>query len=631
MKKVTSTLTALFLCLYVSAQVGALDDGFNSTGYVINNILPIPPNTDTSWAIGTHSDGRIVVASYTKEERFTLVRYSSLGVQDNNFGISGVVNLRYISGDNAVPYAIKVLGDNKILVAGWTYGSTKDFCLLKLKENGTPDSTFGTNGWVVTAVGSGHDEARSMAVQSDGKIVLAGISYNGTNYDFAVVRYTSTGVIDALNFGTGGIVTTPINGNDIAKSVAIQSNQKIVVGGTSDMDGNPNFAVVRYNTDGSLDAASGSFGAGGIANIDLGNGGAGSTDDGLDLAIDANGYIVMTGMSKPVSGTNNDVATIRLTPTGTLDPAFNPSGAIVGRAGITAAGIAIFNNSSTTNTDEGARTIALQSNGDILVGGDTDGAGSTFALLLMRYNSNGVLDTDFNGDGIAIADIDPTTGNEHGYAMTLYNNRIYLSGYVGAPADLLLAAFQNDGTALPLVLSQFYAQKQTTKVVLQWQTTSEENLKQFVIERSNDGKSYKAIGTVLATGNSTTSKNYSFADQSPFTSTNNHYRLLMQDIDGNYKYSKVLIIKFDGQLTNNMQVNPNPVKDMLQVQLPDGLKGTIGLQIIDMQGRIIRRINLASDGNALNTTVDVSSLINGLYILKAQAGSTTVVSRFTKN
>ncbi len=73
------------------------------------------------------------------------------------------------------------------------------------------------------------------------------------------------------------MVTTHINGNDIANSVAIQADQKIVVGGTADMDGNPNFAVVRYNTDGTLDASGAGFGTGGIANIDLGNGGAGSS------------------------------------------------------------------------------------------------------------------------------------------------------------------------------------------------------------------------------------------------------------------------------------------------------------------------------------------------------------------
>lgn len=638
MKKVTSTLTTILLCLYVSAQVGTLDDQFNNPdGYVINNVLGITGNNETGQSIATHSDGRVVVAIKSANEYIVLVRYKTNGTLDSTYGTNGVVDLRRVSTHSAVPYAVTVLSDNKMLVAGWSWGSTKDFSLLKLKENGTPDSTFGTDGWVVTDVGSGHDEAHSLAIQNDGKIVLAGYSYNGTDSNFAVVRYTSTGILDngVGGFGGGtGMVTLDINVNDIAKSVVIQTDQKIVVGGTSDDGGaNPNFTVVRYNTDGSLDATPGNFGTGGIADIDLGNNGAGSEDNGFGLALQSDGKILMTGMSKGVSFTNNDVATIRLTTAGALDPAFNSTGAIVNRTGsFTSAGIAVFNNgSSASNTDEGARSVALQSDGKIFVGGDAQGAGSLFYLLLVRYNSNGTPDNTFDGggDGAVTYDIS-TTDNEFGHAIRLHGSRIYFTGSAGNPSDLILAAIENDGTALPLVLSQFYAQKQTSKVILQWQTSSEEDVKQFIIERSNDGKTYKAIGQVAATGNSTISKNYQFADQSPFTSANNYYRLLMQDVDGNYKYSKILIVKFDGQLSASMQVFPSIVNDLLQVQLPNGLNGNVTLQVIDMNGRVIKRNSLASDGNGLSTTMDVSNLVNGVYILKAQAGNTSLTSRFTK-
>jgi hypothetical protein len=167
-------------------------------------------------------------------------------------------------------------------------------------------------------------------------------------------------------------------------------------------------------------------------------------------------------------------------------------------------------------------------------------------------------------------------------------------------------------------------------VVLQWQTTSEEDVKHFVIERSSDGKAYKAIGQVAAAGNSTTKKDYLFADQSPFVPANNYYRLVMVDADGNYKYSKILIVKFDGQVTTNMQLFPSYVKDVLQIQLPNGLNGNVNLMVIDMNGRVVKRSNLASDGSALSTTLDVNNLVSGVYVLKAQAGNTSVISRFTK-
>ncbi|OQP62933.1 T9SS type A sorting domain-containing protein [Niastella populi] len=640
MKKVTSTLTTLLICLYVSAQVGVPDGGFNTTGTVIN---PLNAADDYGQAVATYSDGRVVVAAYNTDKWFTFLRYMPDGTLDPNFGTGGLVKVRN-SNDDAIAYAITVLSDNSLLAAGYAWNptnSTFDMALVKLDENGAPITTFGPqgNGWILTPVGTARDEARSIAVQSDGKIVLAGYINNGTDNDYAVVRYTSNGILEtgvgAFGGGTGK-VTTHINGDDEAYSVAIQSaDQKIVVGGITNASAtNSNIGVVRYNTDGTLDAAPGNFGTGGIVDLDLGNNGAGSTDEVYKIALQADGKIVMAGMSKGVSFSNYDFATIRLTTTGALDPAFNATGAIVNRAGgFTAAGIALFNYGP-SNTDEGSRTLALQSNGDILVGGDSQGGSSTFAFLLLRYNSDGTLDDTFDGssnsNGVIFYDI---SGNrDYGYDIALFGNRIYFTGSTGenGSKDLALIAIQNDGAPLPLVLSQFYAQKQSSKVVLQWQTSSEEGVKQFVIERSNDGKSFKAIGTVAATGNSTITRKYSFADNSPFISASNYYRLLMQDADGNFKYSKMLIIKFDGQLSTDMKVYPSMVKDILQVQLPDGMNGNIGIRIIDMNGRVIRKNNIAGDGHALNTTMDVSTLIKGVYIIKATAGNVSVTSRFTK-
>ncbi len=104
----------------------------------------------------------------------------------------------------------------------------------------------------------------------------------------------------------------------------------------------------------------------------------------------------------------------------------------------------------------------------------------------------------------------------------------------------------------------------------------------------------------------------------------------MQDDNGNYKYSKILNIRFDGRLTTEMKLYPSFVKDILQVQLPDGMQGNIVLQVIDMNGRVPRKSNIASDGSALNTTIDVNTLIKGVYILKATAGNISATSRFTK-
>jgi uncharacterized delta-60 repeat protein len=111
---------------------------------------------------------------------------------------------------------------------------------------GDLDTSFGTGGKVTTAIGGGSDAATSIALQSDGKIVVAGNSDNGSNADFAVVRYNTDGLLDT-SFGTGGIVTTAIgDGIDSVNSIALQSDGKIVVAGYSDNGSNDDFALARY-------------------------------------------------------------------------------------------------------------------------------------------------------------------------------------------------------------------------------------------------------------------------------------------------------------------------------------------------------------------------------------------------
>src|SRR2546427_290790 len=123
------------------------------------------------------------------------------------------------------------------------------------------DTTFGSGGKVTTAIGAGDEFGCAVAIDSSGRIVVAGASYNGTNHDDAAVRYTTSGSLDTT-FGSGGKVTTAIGGGDEwGSAVAIDGSGRIVVAGTSDNGtGNDDFAVVRYTTSGSLDTT---FGSGG--------------------------------------------------------------------------------------------------------------------------------------------------------------------------------------------------------------------------------------------------------------------------------------------------------------------------------------------------------------------------------
>ena len=177
--------------------------------------------------------------------------------------------------------------------------------------DGTLDTTFDGDGKVTTPIGTSTDQARSIAIQTDGKIIAAGFSNNGTNNDFALVRYNPDGSLDTTFNPTGpipGIVTTPIgSGNDQANAVAIQADGKIIAAGNSDIGTNTDFALVRYNPDGSLDTT---FDGDGKVITPIGTG----NDFASAVAIQADGKIIAAGFSN--NGANDDFALARYSVTG---------------------------------------------------------------------------------------------------------------------------------------------------------------------------------------------------------------------------------------------------------------------------------------------------------------------------
>jgi uncharacterized delta-60 repeat protein len=384
--------------------------------------------------------------------------------------------------------------------------------------------------------------------------------------------------------------------------------------GNSDFSTDSDITVAQYTAAGAADP---DFNGGNA--LTLGNVGAGNYE-AYGLAVQSDNKIVVTGLM-PASSSSKNIYVARILPDGSFDPDFN------GGAELS------INYSTGVSNDEG-RSVVVQSDGKILIAAITDALTppSTYDALLIRLNSDGTLDTDFDTDGKAITSI--SANNDFVYNVAIYGPRIYVTGathYTGTGTmDFYLAAFVNNFSTLPIVLSDFYAQKLTSTVSLKWQTSSEENVKRFVIERSSDGVNYKSIGQVTAIGNSSIKQSYNYVDNSPLMPATNFYRLVMQDVDGNVKYSKILTVKFTGELTLNMQLSPNPTGNMLQVQLPDGLKGAVSLHVYDLNGRIVKTQKLASDGHALSTSIDVTGLQNGVYILKAQDGSTSLTSRFIK-
>ncbi len=197
------------------------------------------------------------------------------GDPDPGFDEDGEVAINFTEGSGESGLDVAVQEDGKVVVAGNIYrGSANgyDFALARYNPDGSLDTAFGSGGRVVTPVGTGgsFDEAYGVAVRPDGKIVAAGFTDNsGTNIDFAAVRYNPDGSLDTT-FGTGGKVITPVTGTaaDYAVDVAAQGTKTVLIGRTAQPSHN-DFAAVRYDDNGALDPT---FDVDGKATLDFSSG-----------------------------------------------------------------------------------------------------------------------------------------------------------------------------------------------------------------------------------------------------------------------------------------------------------------------------------------------------------------------
>ena len=252
---------ALPLALPSAAQAasGALDATFGIGGKVTTDFAG---DSDEARGVVLQPDGKIVAAGAANTEGsrdrgsggdFALARYNPNGALDATFGTGGKVTTDF-NGDDDAAFGVVLQPDGKIVAAGAAKTSYRgqDFALARYNPNGTLDATFGTGGKVTTDFNGDDDAAFGVVLQPDGKIVAAGAaktSYRGQ--DFALARYNPNGTLDAT-FGTGGKVTTDFNGDDAAFGVVLQPDGKIVAAGAANTEGSRDrgsggdFALARY-------------------------------------------------------------------------------------------------------------------------------------------------------------------------------------------------------------------------------------------------------------------------------------------------------------------------------------------------------------------------------------------------
>lgn len=340
---------------------GALDASFGSSGKVteFTNRLHVAQLN----CMVLQPDGKIVVAGRIggisdDNPDFLVMRFTASGSLDSSFGAGGVTQTPINSTSLAV-YGVALQGDGKIVVAGSASpNGTNDFAVARYTTNGTLDASFGTNGIVVTPMGSGSDIARGVIVQGDGKIVLAGRA-DGGQLTFGLTRYLSDGALDDT-FGTGGKVISPVGDNySIAYGIVAGSGGRLLVCGEAD----GKCVVAQYLPDGSLDP---SFGAGGKSPAPPGNG----NNVGHALARHSDGTIAVAGYDDE-AGTRLAVA--RYAADGMFDASFGPGGWLVGAVGFSA---------------PHAVTVAVQSDQKIVVGGRIN-FGGDYDFAAARFLGDG--------------------------------------------------------------------------------------------------------------------------------------------------------------------------------------------------------------------------------------------------
>lgn len=401
---------------------------------------------------------------------------SAPGQLDPSFGAGGTVVTEFPSS-YAGAHAVAVQADGRIVAAGFAHTNDSifsDFALTRYDSSGALDPTFGTGGRVRTDFGGRFDEALAVAVQPDGRIVVAGSSSDATGSDMAVARYNSDGILDT-SFEGDGMALVDFGDEASARAVALQPDGKIVLAGGVSHPVGPgccvsDFALARLTNAGALDSSfdgdgqvvtdflpgtdnghdavqavlvqtdgrivAAGAGVAGVVSVDfavaryLTDGSLDPTfsNDGLvttdfvgyfdeirDLAVDTGGRIVTGGQSCEFPGNSDEVCDfglVRYTSNGSLDRRFGRQGRVRTDLG--------------ADVTEGIRGVAVQADGRIVATGDTSGPGAS-DVGLTRYRSDGRLDRSFGVNGIVITPVSPSTDEVGGLALQA-DGRLVVTG-----------------------------------------------------------------------------------------------------------------------------------------------------------------------------------------------------------
>jgi len=419
-RSLSRALLLLALAAPLAAQMaGSLDPAFGSGGKVM---LDFNGSTDIANAVALQPDGKLVVVGTTyvnndyTEEDFALLRLMPDGTPDASFGNGGRVTTNF-PNLAAVASSVVVQPDGKILVAGGAFPDFTflgDIVLARYMPDGSPDAGFGTGGIVVTSFPGQGSYAFALALQPDGRIVVAGTDFvafstgESSNTDFALARYLSNGTLDP-SFGSGGRVVTDFGArNDDAFAILVQPDGRLVAVGSAIQPGQvQDFAAARYLANGTLD---GSFGTGGKVMTDFG---AAGFDQARSAVLQPDGKIVAAGFAISNGGLTQPFALARWDGNGVLDPGFDGDG---------------LQKVDFSSFMQAAYKVLLQPDGKILAVGFADTESSDSDFLVARLKSDGSLDASFDGDGKVRTSFGNLNGGAKG-AVLQPDGRLVAAGF----------------------------------------------------------------------------------------------------------------------------------------------------------------------------------------------------------
>lgn len=361
---------------------------------------------------------------------------------DPTFGENGIVTTNISRQDISTELAIQP--DGKIVVVGYATSSTtigNNFFVTRYTVNGALDTTFANSGYVAMNFGYRDADARTVAFQADGKIVVGGLAMtSGFGRDFGLARFNNDGSLDA-SFGGDGLVVTRFSDNyaqayeEVVESLVIQPDGKVVAAGTLRDPSQSRYilsnriALARYNADGSLDS---DFGTNGLVESNFGN----ELNAAMIVAQQSDGKFVIGGYTGFVSEdyqTRRDFMVARYNTDGTLDTTFGQEG-------------------KTTTDFEGkddvVTAMVLRPDDSILVVGYSSTADSMrrSVIALAQFEANGAPDFSFQEDGKATYNL-PAGDDVSITDIALQSDGAFLiSGYTFTPNRSILQRYLPDGS-----------------------------------------------------------------------------------------------------------------------------------------------------------------------------------------